>query len=174
MPRWLASLLLTLMLANPAAAQDAATLGKLPEVYVMTALKSGEWDELGDVVGEALDEVEEMAGEHGIKITRNGVVIYEMSGLNTFRAWIGYLIDPATGAKPGRFGKNIELRQLKGAAYVASGVGGAAAAIRIRRKVLDELEKPNVRRLKGVETIEIFYGDMDDKDTKVEVYGPLR
>ena len=57
---------------------------------------------------------------------------------------------------------------------MASGVGGAAAVIPIRRKVLDELEKPGVRRLKGVETIEIFYGDMDDKETKVEVYGPLR
>jgi hypothetical protein len=40
--------------------------------------------------------------------------------------------------------------------------------------VLDELEKPGVKRLKGVETIELFYGDMDDKETKVEVYGPLR
>ena len=155
-------------------AQDAAVLGKLPEVTVMTALKSGEWDELGDLVGEALDEVEEMAEERGLKVTGNEVVIYEVAGLKTFRARIGYLIDPETKAKPARYGKNIELRQLKGAAYVASGAGGAAAAIPIRRKVLDELEKPDVRRLKGIETIEIFYGDMDDKDTTVEVYGPLR
>jgi hypothetical protein len=42
------------------------------------------------------------------------VVIYEVVGLKTFRARIGYLLDPETKARPGRFGKNIELRLLKG------------------------------------------------------------
>ena len=41
-------------------------------------------------------------------------------------------------------------------------------------QVLDELEKPGAQRLKGIETIEFYYGDMDGNDTKVEVYGPLR
>jgi hypothetical protein len=178
MLHWLSVIPLALALALPAKAQDAthnaATLGKLPEVYVMTALKTGEWDELPDLIGEALDEVEEMADERDLALVRTEVVIYEVSGLKTFRARIGYLLDPEAKPKPGRFGKNIELRQLRGPAYAATGVGGAAAVIPIRRKVLDELEKPGVRRLKGVETIEIFYGDMDDKETKVEVYGPLR
>ena len=173
MPRWFA-LFTLLAFSCPAVAQEAATLAKLPEVYVITALKSGEWDELGDLIGEALDEAEEMADERDLQITRNEVVIYETTGLKTFRARIGYLIDPESKVRPGRFGKNVEIRQLKGPAYMASGVGGAAAVIAIRRKVLDELEKPGVKRLKGIETIEIFYGDMDDKETKVEVYGPLR
>ncbi|MET0670723.1 MAG: hypothetical protein ABWY66_12055 [Xanthobacteraceae bacterium] len=173
MLRWLCLLGLFAVIA-PANAQEAATLGKLPEVHVLTALKSGDWEDLGDLVGEALDEVDEMADDRDLKLSKTEVVIYEMAGLKNFRARIGYLLDPETKAKPGRFGKNIELRHLKGAAYVASGVGGAAAVIPIRRKVLDELEKPGVKRLKGVETIEIFYGDMDDKETKVEVYGPLR
>jgi hypothetical protein len=140
----------------------------------MTALKSGEWDELGDLIGEAFDEVEEMASERDIELTKTEVVIYEMSGLKTFRARIGYQVDPEAKVKPGRFGRNVELRQLKGPAYVASGAGGANAAPPLRRKVLEELEKPGVRRLKGVETIEIYYGDMDDPDTKIEIYGPLR
>ena len=178
MLRWLCLFGLLAVIA-PASAQEKAaiekaTLGKLPEVHVLTALKSGDWDDLGDLIGEALDEVDEMADERDLTISTTVVVIYEMSGLKNFRARIGYVLEPETKTKPGRFGKNIELRQLKGAAYVASGVGGAAAVIPIRRKVLDELEKPGVKRLKGVETIEIFYGDMDDKDTKVEVYGPLR
>jgi hypothetical protein len=177
MLRWLC-LFALFAAAAPASAQDAATvsatLGKLPEVYVLTALKSGDWDDMGDLVGEALDEVDEMAEDRDIKLIKTEVVIYEMAGLKNFRARIGYVLDPESKAKPGRFGKNIELRQLKGAAYVASGVGGAAAVIPIRRKVLDEMEKPSTKRLKGVETIELFYGDMDDKDTKVEVYGPLR
>jgi hypothetical protein len=172
--RCLSFMLLALAFAAPAKAQDAATLGKLPEVTVMTALKSGEWDELGDLIAEALDEVDEMADERDIKLIRTEVVIYEMSGLKTFRARIGYLLDPEAKARSGRFGKTIELRQLKGPAYMATGVGGAAAVIPIRRKVLDELENPGVRQLKGIETIEIFYGDMDDAETKVEVYGPLR
>ena len=174
MLRALLPILMALAFCAPANAQDAATLGKLPEVYVMTALKSGEWDDFADLAGEALDEVDEMADERDLQLTRNEVVIYEVMGLKTFRARIGYVVDAESKAKPGRFGKNVELRQLKGPAYVASGSGGASAAISIRRKVLDELEKPNVRRLKGVETIEIFYGEMDDKDTRVEVYGPLR
>ncbi len=178
MLRWLCLFGLLVVIA-PANAQETATienatLGKLPEVYVLTALKSGDWDDLGDLIGEALDEVDEMADERDLKLSKTEVVIYEMSGLKNFRARIGYLLDPETKAKPGRFGKNIELRLLKGPAYVASGIGGAAAVIPIRRKVLDELEKPGVKRLKGVETIELFYGDMDDKETKVEVYGPLR
>jgi len=171
MVRWLSLIPLALALALPA---TAAPLGKLPDVTVMTALKSGEWDELGDLIGEALDEVEEMADERDLALARIEVIIYEVMGLKTFRARIGYLLDADAKARPGRLGKNIEIRQLKGPAYVASGVGGAAAVIQIRRKVLDELEKPGVRRLKGVETIEIFYGDMDDNETKVEVYGPLR
>jgi hypothetical protein len=182
MLRWLCLLVLFAAVA-PASAQDAATvsattvsatLGKLPEVYVLTALKSGDWDDMGDLVGEALDEVDEVAEDRELKLSKTEVVIYEVMGLKTFRARVGYVLDPESKAKPGRFGKNIELRQLKGAAYVASGVGGAAALIPIRRKVLDEMEKPSTKRLKGVETIELFYGDMDDKETKVEVYGPLR
>ena len=163
-----------LVAAAPAGAQQAATLGKLPEVYVLTALKSGDWEDMADLVGEALDEVDEIAEDRDIKLIKAEVVIYEVIGLKTFRARIGSLLDPEAKAKPGRFGKNFELRLLKGAAYVASGVGGAAAAPALRRKVLDELEKPGVKRLKGVETIEIFHGDMDDEETKVEVYGPLR
>ncbi len=173
MPRWL-SLFLLLAMAAPAGAQEAATLGKLPEVQVLTALKSGDWDDLGDLIGEALDEVDELADERDIKLIKTEVVIYEMIGLKNFRARIGYLLDPETKAKPGRFGKSIELRLLKGPAYVATGLGGASAAAPLRRKVLEELEKPGVRRLKGVETIEFYYGDMDDNETKVEVYGPLR
>ena len=173
MPRWLA-LFLLLAIATPATAQDAATLGKLPEVHALTALKSGEWDNLGDLVGEALDEVEVLADERDIQLIKTEVVIYEMFGLKNFRARIGYLLDPEAKAKPGRYGKNFELRLLKGPAYVASGVGGAAAAPALRRKVLEELEKPGVRRLKGVETIELYYGDMDDNETKIEIYGPLR
>jgi len=43
----------------------------------------------------------------------------------------------------------------------------------IRQKVFAELEKPKVKRLKGVEVIELYYGDMDDEKTRIEVYGPL-
>lgn len=167
-------ILLTLAFAVPAQAQDAATLGKLPDVHVLTALKSGDWDDLGDLIGEALDEAEELADDYDLKLTKSAVVIYEMMALKRFRARIGYLLDPQAATVPRRFGKSMELRRLIGPAYVASGAGGAAAVIPIRRKVLDELEKPGVRRLKGVETIEIFRGDMNDKETKVEVYGPLR
>ncbi len=135
MLRWLCLFGLLVVIA-PAHAQEAATLGKLPEVYVLTALKSGDWEDLGDLIGEALDEVDEMADERDLKLSKTEVVIYEMAGLKNFRARIGYLLDPETKAKPGRFGKNIELRQLKGPAYVASGIGGAAAVIKIRRKVL--------------------------------------
>ncbi len=174
MLRWLSFIPLAFALALPAKAQDAATLGKLPEVHVMTALKSGDWDDFGDKINEAFEEVEEQADDRNIKLADAEVVIYEVIGLKTFRIRAGYLIDPASKVKPGRVGKNMEVRLLKGPAYVATGVGGYKASIPIRRKVLDELEKPNVRRLKGIETIEIFYGDMDDKDTKIEVYGPLR
>lgn len=174
MPRWLGLFALLAFAAAPAGAQDAATLGKLPEVHVLTVLKSGDWDDLGDLIGEALDEVDEAADDRDLKLSTTAVVIYEMFGLRNFRARIGYVLDPESKARPGRFGKNFEVRLLKGPAYVASGTGGAAAAIQIRRKVLDELEKPGVKRLKGIETIELFHGDMDDKDTRVEVYGPLR
>ena len=174
MPRWLCFVLLLTVATSAQAQETKATLGKLPEVYVLTALKSGEWDELGDLVGEALDEVDEQAEERNIQLIKTEVLIFEMSGLKNFRARIGYLLDPEAKAKPGRYGKAIELRLLKGAAYVASGVGGAAAAPALRRMVLEELEKPGVKRLKGVETIELYFGDMDDNDTKVEVYGPLR
>ena len=174
MPNWLSGVLIGLLLSLPAQAQEAATLGKLPEVLVVTALKSGDWDDLGDLIGEALDEADDFASDYSMQLTKTAVVIYEMSGLKNFRARIGYVLDPAVKAKPGRYGKTIELRRLKGPAYVASGAGGAASVIPIRRKVLDELERPGVRRLKGIDTIEFFYGDMDDKETKVEVYGPLR
>ena len=60
MLRWLCLFGLLVVIA-PAHAQEAATLGKLPEVYVLTALKSGDWEDLGDLIGEALDEVDEMA-----------------------------------------------------------------------------------------------------------------
>ena len=106
---------------RPRSAQEAAatlakaTLGKLPEVYVLTALKSGDWNDLGDLIGEALDEVDDIADERDLKLSKTEVVIYEMSGLKNFRARIGFLLDPETKAKPGRFGKNIELRLLKGA-----------------------------------------------------------
>ena len=110
-------ILLTLAFASRALAQDAATLGKLPEVSVLTALKSGDWDELGDLIGEALDEVDEMAEERNIQLSKSVVVIYEVMGLKTFRARIGYLLDPEAKARSGRFGKTIELRQLKGPAY---------------------------------------------------------
>ena len=174
MPRWLCIVLL-LALATPGEAQETkATLGKLPEVYVLTALKSGDWDDLDELAAEALDEVNDLADERDIKLIKTEVLIFEMFGLKNFRARIGYLLDPEAKAKPGRYGKNIELRQLKGSAYVASGVGGATAAPALRRAVLEELEKPGAKRLKGVETIELYYGDMDDNDTKVEVYGPLR
>jgi hypothetical protein len=95
-------------------------------------------------------------------------------GLKTFRIRAGYVVDGKPKAKPGRLGKSAELRRLSGPAYVMTGTGGAAAVIPIRRKVLDQVEKPGVNRIKGIETIEIFYGDMDDNETKVEVYGPLR
>lgn len=72
MPRWL-SLFLLLAMAAPAGAQEAATLGKLPEVQVLTALKSGDWDDLGDLIGEALDEVDELADERDIKLIKNTV-----------------------------------------------------------------------------------------------------
>lgn len=164
-----------LFLAAPTPAQEAAKLGKLPAVHVLTALKSGEWDDLEDLIAEGLDESQDYAEERDIKLTRTEVVIYELSGLKTFRARIGFVIDPGVKSlRPGRYGKNIDLRLLKGSAYVATGTGGAAAAIPVRRKVLDELEKPGVRRLKGIETIELFHGDMGSKETAVEVYGPLR
>lgn len=174
MLRWLGLFALLAFAVAPAKAQDAARLGKLPEVHVLTVLKSGDWDDLGDLIGEALDEVDEMADERDLTLSKTEIVIYEMSGLKNFRARIGYVLEPESKPRPGRFGKNFEVRVLKGAAYVASGTGGAASVIAIRRKVLDELERPGVKRLKGIETIELFYGDMDDKDTRVEVYGPLR
>ena len=174
MRHWIAFALLSLALTTPAAAQEAATLGKLPEVYVMTALKSGEWDDFGDLINEAFEEVEELAEDRNIKLADAEVVIYEVIGLKTFRIRAGYLIEPASKVKPGRFGKNIEVRLLKGPAYVATGVGGYAASTAIRRKALDQVEKPGAARLKGIETIEIFRGHMDDKETKVEVYAPLR
>ena len=49
----------------------------------------------------------------------------------------------------------------------------SSTAPEIRRRVFSEVEKPKVKRLKGVEIIELYYGDMDDEKTRVEVYGPL-
>ena len=56
---------------------------------------------------------------------------------------------------------------------MASDIGGVKVAPAIRQKVFAELEKPKVKRLKGVEVIELYYGDMDDDKTRIEVYGPL-
>ena len=150
--------------------------GKLPEVYVLTALKSGDWEDLGDLIGEALDEAEDMADERDLKLSKTEIVIYEMAGLKILpRPGSATCSIRKPRRSPAGSASSIELRQLKGlSAYLASGIGGAAAVIKVRRKVQDELEKPGVRRLKGVETIEIFYGDMDDEETKIEVYGPLR
>ena len=121
MLRWLSFIPLAFALALPAKAQDAATLGKLPEVHVMTALKSGDWDDFGDKINEAFEEVEEQADDRNIKLADAEVVIYEVIGLKTFRIRAGYLIDPASKVKPGRVGKNMEVRLLKGPAYVATG-----------------------------------------------------
>ena len=172
--RTVAGALLALLLARPATAQDAARLGRLPDVNVLTALKSGEWDDLDELLAEALQEIDTYADQREIKLKPVAVIIYEVIGLKTFRARIGYVVDAAVRPRPGRYEKSIELRPLKGPAYVAAGTGGIAQTIPLRRKVLDALEKPGARRVKGVETIELFYGELDDSNTKVEVYGPLR
>ncbi len=178
--------LLALPLAPPAAAQrtvqetkhetkqDTARLARLPDVNVLTELKTGEWDDIGELISEALHDIETYSDQREIRLTEIVVVIYEVAGLKTFRARIGYVVDASVKPRPGRYEKTIELRRLGGRAFVASGTGGATAAIPLRRKVLDELEKPGVRRVKGIETIELFYGDLDEDDTRVEVYGPLR
>lgn len=172
------------LLASPAFAQDAmkpelesapvpARLSKLPEVLALTATKEGDWDDLGDFIGEALQEVEDLANKRGFKLTTTEVVIYEMFGLKNFRARIGYLIDPEGKVKPHRPAQRFDLRLLKGPAYMASDVGGAKAAPAVRQRVFAEIEKPKVKRLQGVEAIEFYYGDMDNEKTRVEVYGPL-
>lgn len=172
-----------LLLAAPAWAQDSwaqesamsapAKLAKLPEVFALTATKEGQWDDLDDYIAEALQEVDDLATKRGFKLTTTEVVIYEIFGLKTFRARIGYLMDTEGKVKPHRPAQRFDLRQLKGPAFLASDVGGAKAAPEIRKRVFTELEKPKVKRLKGVETIELYYGDMDDEKTRVEVYGPL-
>jgi hypothetical protein len=117
----------------------------------LTATKTGDWDGLGDLIGEALDEAEELASKRGLKLSKSEIVIYEVMGLKTFRARIGDLLEAK--AKPGRPAKGFDLRLLKGPACVATGTGGAASVISIRRRVLDEMEKPGVKRPKGIETI---------------------
>jgi hypothetical protein len=172
--RSLTAALLALLMTASAAAQDAVRLARLPDVHVLTALKSGEWDDLDELMAEALQEIDAYADTREIKLEAIAVVIYEAAGLKTFRARIGYVVDAAVKPRPGRYEKSMELRRLTGRAYVASGTGGMAEVIALRRKVLDALEQPGARRVKGVETIELFYGDLDDKNTKVEVYGPVR
>ena len=115
MPRWLCVVLLLALATSSEAQETKATLGKLPEVYVLTALKSGDWDDLDDLAAEALDEVNDLADERDIKLIKTEVLIFEMFGLKNFRARIGYHRDD-----------------------------------------------------------QLYYGDMDGNDTKVEVYGPLR
>jgi hypothetical protein len=184
MPRLFA--LIFLLLAAPAWAQDSwaqdswaqdtttpAKLVRLPEVFALTTAKEGDWGDVDDYISEALQEVEELANKRGFKLTTTEVVIYELFGLKNFRARIGYLMDTKGKVKPHRPAQRFELRQLKGPAFMASGDGGARAAPEIRRRVFSEVEKPKVKRLKGVEIIELYYGDMDDEKTRVEVYGPL-
>jgi len=157
-------------------AQESATparLSKLPEVMALTATKAGDWDDLDDYIAEAFREVEDLANKRGFKLTTTEIVIYEMFGLKNFRARIGYLVDPEGKLKPHRPALRFDLRLLKGPAFLASDVGGAKAAPAIRQRVFAEIEKPKVKRLKGVEVIELYYGDMDDEKTRVEIYGPL-
>lgn len=166
------------LLAAPALAQESgnpapAKLVTLPDVSVLTTTKAGDWDDVDDYIGEALQEVEELASKRGFKLTTTEVVIYEVFGLKTFRARIGYLIDPEIKMRPHRPAQRFDLSKLQGRAYLASDVGGAKAAPAIRQRVLSEIEKPKVKRLKGIETIELYYGSMDDEKTRVEVYGPL-
>jgi hypothetical protein len=168
--------LIFLVLAAPAWAQESATpakLVKLPEVFALTATKEGDWGDLDDYIAEALQEVDELATKRGFKLTTTEVVIYEIFGLKTFRARIGFLVDTGGKVQPHRPAQRFDLRQLKGPAFMASDVGGAKAAPDIRKRVFTEIEKPKVKRLKGVETIELYYGDMDNENTRVEVYGPL-
>lgn len=170
-----------LLLIAPAQAQDfgiqetatPAKLANLPQVFALTATKAGDWDDLDDYIAEAFREIEDLAAKRGFKLTTTEVVIYEIFGLKTFRARIGYLMDTEGKVKPHRPAQRFELRQLKGPAIMASDIGGAKAAPEIRRRVFAEIEKPKMKRLKGVETIELYYGDMDDEKTRVEVYGPL-
>lgn len=176
MTRFLA--LMFLLFAAPALAQEPANsapakLGKLPEVFALTMIKEGEWGDLEDYIAEAFQEVGDLANKRGFKLTTTEVVIYEIFGLKTFRARIGYLMDTEGKVKPHRPAQRFDLRQLKGPAFMASGDGGAKAAPDIRRRVFSEIEKPKVKRLKGVELVELYYGDMDDENTRVEVYGPL-
>ena len=178
MLRWLCLFGLLVVIA-PAQAQEAATfekatLGKLPEVYVLTALKSGEWEDLGDLIGEALDEVDEMADERDLKLSKTEVVIYEMAGLKNFRARIGYLLDPETKAKPAGSARTSSCASSRGPPMWLRASAARRRSSRSGARYWTKLEKPGVKRLKGVETIEIFYGEMDDKETKIEVYGPLR
>jgi hypothetical protein len=184
--RLVAAALLTLsILSAPAAAQkaaqeaqeagqEAARLTRLPDFHVLTVQKAGEWDDFSELTGEALHDIETYSDQRELKLTETVVVIYEMSSPDTFRARIGYVIDASVKPRPGRYENTMELRRLSGRAWLATGTGGAEAATSLRRKVLDELKKPGVRRVKGIDTIELFYGDLDKDDTKVEVYGPLR
>jgi hypothetical protein len=156
--------------------QETATpakLTKLPEVFALTATKAGDWDDLDDYIAEAFREVEDLANKRGFKLTTTEVVVYELFGLKTFRARIGYLMDTEGKVKPHRPAQRFDLRLLKGPAFMASDIGGAKVAPAIRQRVFAEIEKPKVKRLKGVEVIELYYGDMDDEKTRVEVYGPL-
>lgn len=172
--RWVTGVLLALSFVTPALPEEAARLSRLPDVHVLTVLKSGDWDDLDELASEALQDVENYADEREIKLQTTAVLIYEMAGLKAFRARIGYVVDAAVKPRPGRYEKTIELRRLSGRAFVASGTGGVEQAMPLRRKVLDALEQPGVRRVKGVETIELFYGDPDEKKTRIEVYGPVR
>ena len=164
--------LFLVLLAVPARAQDAAKLGALPDAMALTRAVEGDWEEEDDYIAESYEAVENAADRRGIKLSSKRVLIRQIMGLKTFRTRVGYLIEGP--ARPAAFNDNIELRRLPPQkAWVASGLGGGDAVIVARRRVLDAVEKPGVKRLKGVELIEIFDGDPNEKDTPFQVFAPL-
>ncbi len=161
------------MLALPAAAQEPAKLGAIPDAFALTQAIEGEWDDENDHIGEAFEAVEEAAEQRGLKLSGKRITIRQVMGLKTFKSRVGYLIEGK--AQPAIFGKRLEVRRLpQGKAWMANGTGNADALIKTRRKVLDELEKPGVKRVKGIEVIEIFDGDPSEDKTPFTVYGPVR
>lgn len=164
--------LLLVLLAAPALAQDAAKLASLPNAFALTRAVEGDWEEEDDYIAESYEAVEKAADRRGIALSSKRVLIRQVMGLKTFKAQVGYLVEGT--ARPATFSNDIELRRLPAnKAWVAAGKGDSKAVIAVRRRVLDEAEKPGVKRLKGVELIEIFDGEPDQPDTAFQVFAPL-
>jgi hypothetical protein len=163
-----------LILAWPAAAQERTKLGAIPDVFAITQAIEGDLEDEDEHIREALDAVEKAAQNRGLKLSKDRVIIRQVMGLKTFRSRVGYLIEGK--AFTATFGRGFEVGKLpKSKAWIATGKGGEdSGLIKTRRRVLDELAKPGVKRLAGIEVIEIFHGDPADGTTPFTVYGPIR